>query len=782
MFTHYLKISLRNLLKNKAQSVISIIGLTVGFICITLSAIWVRYEMTYDTSHPAAKDIYRIIAVNPEDASEYDGIMPSLLAGHLQQELPEIEAATTIRTWTADVLFYNNASIDKCYNADAGFFNVFSPQFILGNKETAFNSQYSVILTENTANKLFGSPEKAMGSTLPAKDYWSGEITSHYTVAGIIKDFKHSNLKFNAILKFTPTSDEAQWGNNSFKTYIRLKNNINKKNFDDKLKNLVIKEAGAKLLGLTAAPISQMQYKYPFPYEQTQALPFIYIVILSAVSLLLFVCALFNHLALFISLLFMRFKDIGLRKSMGAKTVQLFIMLITEFLFTLLLAFVLSACIIELIRPNIIQIMNIDFGASGIFGNFIIVAATGIILSFFIACYPIWRVCGTAIKTSITGKNFGKRQYMQRILIAMQLIISIFFFILTSVMYYQLHFMKNKDLGFNRKNVIQIENNRDYMNEFHANAELIYNELKEIPTIQDILKQGMPFFAENGVTSTTGINWDGKDENSRIEVASMRLDYNFTDFFDVKIREGRFFDKDRATDNDKMLVNEKLANIIGNPVGKLIQFQGKEREVIGIIPDINDRSLKYEPLPAAITLSTAIRTFYIRVLPENKETLLEQVDKIFRKHGIVGFTSETMDDYFDNFTKAENTMMTFIGLISIVCLIISSFGIYSLTLFSMQRRKREVAIRKVMGASVGDIIRMFFKEYLWLVLIAGLIAIPPAYYIMEKWLQSYANRISIEWWLIALIIIVIAIIVVVTVLRQIIKAANSNPAEVIKYE
>ena len=158
------------------------------------------------------------------------------------------------------------------------------------------------------------------------------------------------------------------------------------------------------------------------------------------------------------------------------------------------------------------------------------------------------------------------------------------------------------------------------------------------------------------------------------------------------------------------------------------------------------------------------------------------MDKIFRKHGIVGFTSETMDDYFDNFTKAENTMMTFIGLISIVCLIISSFGIYSLTLFSMQRRKREVAIRKVMGASVGDIIRMFFKEYLWLVLIAGLIAIPPAYYIMEKWLQSYANRISIEWWLIALIIIVIAIIVVVTVLRQIIKAANSNPAEVIKYE
>ena len=173
---------------------------------------------------------------------------------------------------------------------------------------------------------------------------------------------------------------------------------------------------------------------------------------------------------------------------------------------------------------------------------------------------------------------------------------------------------------------------------------------------------------------------------------------------------------------------------------------------------------------------------YVRHNKGEAAQALESINTVMKKHGIDIYDTEFMEDTFRNFTKADAIMMRIIGIVSGVCLIISIFGIYSLTLYSMQRRKREVAIRKVMGASVGDIIRMFFKEYVWLVLIASAIAIPPAYYIMDKWLQDYANRISISWWMIAGIVIIVGLIVIVTVLRQISKAANSNPAEVVKYE
>ena len=229
-----------------------------------------------------------------------------------------------------------------------------------------------------------------------------------------------------------------------------------------------------------------------------------------------------------------------------------------------------------------------------------------------------------------------------------------------------------------------------------------------------------------------------------------------------------------------------MAKIIGNnAIGQhLIFYKDEYFEIAGIIENFEDQSLKSETLPKVIKLNNEYdpQFLYIRISGNNIPETLKYVGNVFKKHGIRDFESTSMEGIFNNFSKDEDILMRFIGFVSVICLIISIFGIYSLTLYSMERRRREIAIRKVMGASANNIIRIFLKEYMWLVLIASVIAIPPAYYIMTNWLQAYANRISITWWLIAVIIIIVTAIVVITILRQIIKAANSNPAEVIKYE
>ncbi|MDR1055049.1 MAG: ABC transporter permease [Prevotellaceae bacterium] len=789
MLLHYIKIAVRNSLKHKTQSIINIVGLAVGFVCMTVSAIWIRYEMTYDTLHPDAENIYRITEFNPEEPDKIIGdLQQGLLAGRLKQVFPEIEAA-------ASVLFYSTSGIQlglknlKPYEVDSSFLSIFKVEFIYGNKETAFTNPNSVILTENTAKMIFGSAEQAIGKIF-SSDKW-GTKGPDYSVSAIIKDFKHSKYPFNALVQIVPNERSHSWNLSMYATFIRLNKSANKEDFFRKLKNVQIKELSATYNKpehkryFKAVPLHHIQYKYNNGRTGNN-LPFTYIVLMSSISFILFICTLFNYMSLFASKILTRIKELGLRKAVGASVFQLYILLITEFIFSLLLAFFLGACIIEILCPAMEHALIIDIDKALILGEISVVVILSIVVSLVLSAYPIWQICSSTVKHTTTGRNYSKRQYLQNFLIAFQLIVSVFFLFITIVMYRQLHFMQNKDLGLDYKNVILISpDNRIY--DLQDNIDIICEELQHLPSVQDVLRQQNLFFGEKGNIKINKIRWDNKEYESMVGL--IQADYNFTDFFQIRIKQGRFFSKNFANEKNKILINEKFAKIIGDPLGKKIQkphtFEPdklEEFEIIGVIPDIYERSLKHETEPLVIQLSEYSVRLYIRYVPGQAPEVLEQARLIFKKHGIEDFETAYMEDTFNNFSKYETFTMKFISVIAFTCLIISLFGIYSLTLYSMQRRKREVAIRKIMGASVSDIVGMFFKEYLWLVLSSCVIAVPPAYYVMDKWLQEYANRINITGWLMAGVLFFITLIVVLTVLRQIIKAANSNPADVIKYE
>ncbi len=777
MFLHYLKIAFRNLWKYKMQSAIGIIGLAVGFVCITMAAIWIRYEMTYESSHPGVRNIYRIIHVGEEDPENYDEVLPAPLAGRLQQTLPGVGATAIVRFWCQDRLCFNNRLLEGCYNIDEGFFDVFSVQFVAGDRKTVFIDQYTVTITEKTAKELFGSAEQAMGKILKSKKY-SGDDGPEYLITGVVKDFEHSNLRFKALQKFTPSRDD-NWYNSSFAIFIRIANNIDKTDLYCKLKNITITELDES--NFRAIPINQMQYRYT-TNEQIHVLPFIYIITLGGISLLLFICALFNHLSLFTSLMLVRVRELGLREVLGAGMKQLLALLVTEVVFTILLSFVLGFCLIEALRPAMEHATSINIGQGQVFEVAGVIALSGIVISLAVALYPIWRVCRIAIQQGMTGKNLAGRKLMQKALMALQLVIGIFFLFVTSVMYGQLHYTQTKDLGFDRTNVLRVEPESLNQKEFSENVDAICHELCQNTAIEDVLKQNIDFFAVDGAMST-GIDWDDMDKESRVPIARIDANANFAGFFHIPVKEGRFYSMDLPDDADKLVINEKLADMIGRPVvGKVVKFFGRQREIIGVVANINDRSLRHDLIPTGITLSNGARFLYIRHIPGKESEALKYMATVFEKHGISGYTSQSMDDIFDEFSKTETIMMSFIGIVTIMCFIISVSGIYSVTLYSMERRRREIAIRKVVGADVSDMISMFIKEYLWLGLIACIIAIPFAWYVINKWLQGYANHIGIAWWLALCIVVAVLSIVVVTILKQIFKAANENPAEVVKSE
>jgi len=367
-------------------------------------------------------------------------------------------------------------------------------------------------------------------------------------------------------------------------------------------------------------------------------------------------------------------------------------------------------------------------------------------------------------------------------MVVFQFAIGIFFLVITTVMYRQLHFMNTHNVGYDRKDVIQIARPGD--RDFHQRADLICEELKQLSSVSDAYVQFFSLQTEGGVTKMGGFTCEGVTFEEQLLFNVLFVNYGFPDFFGVPMLSGRFFSKEIPTDANKILVNETLAKMIGtDPVGKELVRSGQRLEIIGVMADINDQPLTRSVEPAIISMRGGNFTLYIRPKEGAIGDVIQQTGQIFKSHGLSPlFKYEMMDDIFAAFSKSERLIMSFIGVISAVCLSISVFGIYSLALFVMERRRREVAIRRVFGGEVSDMVRMFLREHLLLVVISSVIALPIAYWLMNQWLQSYAYRITVGWHTAVMAVLVVCFVVAATILRQVLKAGNSNPSDVVKSE
>ena len=760
-----IRFSIRNLLKNKTQSLVGILGIAIAFCCFVLSVIWIRYETGYDSWHANSDRIYRILSGTK---AGYGGMTDAPLSQRLKELFPEIEETATVLWWHFDKISHEDMVLDNCYEADSCFFNIFSAHFIAGDSRTSLNDYTQIVLTESAAVSFFGSPHDAVGKMLKGNE-------QEYVVSAVIRDFKHSNLYFKALVKLRPSG----WRNSSYLTFCMLNKNADYDTFAKKLEEVFIDELSSeKAAGFLAVPISQMHYKYDSP-ELQRILPYNYIVAFAFAALLLFLCAISNFLSLFIGSLLVRFKELAVRRSTGAGSRQLFALVFVQFSMVLLMAMLIGTMLIETVKPLLERTISITIGRNYLYGHIAILMLLCICVITLPAIYPVWRLSTQNFRSAAVVRI---RQWFRRTMVTVQFAIGIFFLVITAIMFRQLHFMDRHNAGYDRKNVIQIQSVSDMA--FHRHADRICEELKQLSCVSDAYVQFFALQTPGGVTKMVGFTCEGAEFEEGLNFNILYVNYGFPDFFRIPIHSGRFFSREIPTDVSKILVNEKLAAMIGdNPVGKELIRSGQRFEIIGVMANINDQPLTRSIEPAIIAMREGNFTLYIRAKEGMISDVISQTERIFRSYDLYQmFNYEMMDDIFAGFVKSERLIMSFIAIISAVCLSISVFGIYSLALFVMARRRREVAIRRVFGAKVNDIALLFCKEHLLLVLISAAVALPLAYWLMSRWLQGYAYRIATGWSTAAIAVLVVSVVVLTTILRQVLKTGNINPANVVKYE
>jgi len=762
---HNIRFSFRNMLKNKTQSLVGMAGISIAFCCFVLSVIWLRYETGYDSWHAHSDRIYRILKGTE---AENNGVVDAPLAQRLKGLFPEIEEAATVLWWHSDKLSYDDVALENCYETDSCFFRIFSVDFIEGNNNL-LGDYNQIILTESTAVSFFGSPRDAVGKAFKGNE-------QEYIVSAVIRDFKHSNLNFNALVRLRPSG----WRNSSYFCFCMLKEHADYTAFSKKLEEVFINELSVeKAYSFLAVPIARMHYKYHSP-EQQHVLSYVYIKAFAWAALLLLLCAMTNFISLFIGLLLERFRELDIRRCMGSRSLQLFALVFAQFTAALLLALLVGTGLIEAVKPSLQKAVTITINGGYLYLHVGLSMLFCFCCTTLIALYPVWRLSTQNFRSA--QRALGLRQWFRRILVVIQFAVGFFFLFITAVMYRQLHFIHTHNVGYDRKNVVQIRRTSDMA--FNQRADLIVEEITQLSGVRDAYLQFFPLQTQGGVTHSSGFTCEGVTFEEGLMFNFLYVNYGFPDFFGVPIRSGRFFSKEIPTDAKKILVNETLAKMIGgDPVGKELIRGNQRLEIIGVMADINDQPLTRSVEPAIIAMMDGNYTLYIRAEKEMIGNVIKQTAQIFKSQGLSPLLKyELMDDIFADYSKSENLMMSFIGIMSAASLAISVFGIYSLALFAMVRRRREVAIRRVFGAGVKDIVRAFLGAHLLFVLISALIALPIAYWLMDQWLQEYAYRIAVGWSIAALSVITVCMVVVATILRQVLKVSNSNPAEVIKLE
>lgn len=793
MFRNYIKIAFRNLWKHKAFSFINILGLTVGMTACFLIFLYVRFELSYDAFNTKADRIYRVVTdiKTPSEVIKAGG--PSWAAPpNLKDEFPEIEAFVRIST--------NNMLVRKgdikyqeenAAYADSAFFQVFDMKLLQGDPQKALNDQMSVVLSETTAKKYFGS-NNPVGQTL----LLTGDGIPA-TVTGLMQDMpENSQVKADMLIsmstlskRFNPGLDE-QWGSYGSSAYLLLKPGTNAKALEAKFPAFVKKRNGTReqesqmYATLLLEPLREVYLYSTRGSARTGNINNVYIFSIVAVFILLIACINFINLTTARST--ERAKEVGIRKVVGAIKGQLTRQFIGESVILSLLALLLTIGLAALLLPLFNQLAGKQV-SKGIFSNWqylgiLFIAAIGI--GLLAGTYPALVLSSFRPITVLKGRfATGVRGILLRKgLVVAQFSISIGLIIGTIIVYRQMSFMRNQDLGFNKDQTLVINTNND------PGKEAFRQALTGIPAVQSVsLSSSVPGGNNPGAYSEI--------ENSKGDLQVANLDLYFVDFdyikqYDMKVVAGRAFSRDFLTDTTQaMVMNETAVKLFGysspqQAIGKRFQQWGREGKIIGVIKDFHFRSLQQDIKPLTMRIEpNRSRMVSVKIATANLPATLAAIESKW-KATIPNrpYSYTFLDELFDQQYRAEERFGKLFLNFAILAIFISCLGLLGLAAYSTMQRTKEIGIRKVMGASVTRIVNLLSIDFLKLVLISFFVAAPVAWYFMHQWLQGFAYRTPIAWWIFAVAGIAALVIAIATISFQAIKAAVMNPVKSLRSE
>ena len=787
MFMHFVNIAFSNIKKNKINTLITLLGLSIGLTCTIIIALWVKYELSYDRFHEDPQSLYKAaFSYEPLDFHGY--VLPAPVARHLKENYPGIKNTTVFLTLrNKKIIQGENKFLVNGSFVDLSFFSMFNFPFSVGSTTDAFMHPNSIILTQSLAEKLFGQ-KNPLGNTLKV----DGE--DEYIVTAVLEDIPtNSDMQFEFLLPFEIISQQLNsWDFKVLEVYVQLNNNLDYSDVNEQIANVINQFKPDWNNRLYITPLTSCHLHNLQGGGRIQ-----YVYILSIVAFLILIIATFNIVNLTLAMSDKRIKEIGVKRIFGSGRK----LLITQFLFEAqiltMAALALALFFIEWLLPSVNNLLNVNLDLNYNLPTILILtgfaALTGLLSGIYPATFltslrPIDLIKKTIQPFGSTNKNNSLpnvlKLNLKSGLVIFQFALTIILMAGIIVISQQVQYMKQKDLGFNKENVLIVRMQDQLMQKY----ETAKNSLLLIPEVSGISTSQSPL--TNWQMSDMPV-WDGKQTENVFDMGINSVDYDFDETLGIEVIEGRFLSKEYAKDaTDGFVINEAAVKAmeLKNPVGtKIFVFNGtpyeRKGEIIGVIKNMHTESLHSEIKPFAYLYSPSGSYMYIKVNSSANSALLLSIKNIIVEiapNDPVEFSF--LEDDLNNLYSSEETTESLIGYSSLIAIIISCLGLFGLSLYGLQKRIKEIGIRKVNGAEVSEIIILLNKDFVKWVAIAFVIAVPIAWYAMKSWLQNYVSKIDLSWWIFSLAGLTALLIALITVSFQTFKVARRNPVEALRYE
>ncbi len=807
MFRNYFKTAFRNLLKNKFYTSINVIGLAVGLATCLLILLYVLDELSFDKYNVNADRIYRVNNEIKFGGNYFDLAQgPALMGSTMVREFPQVEQYTRIRWYGSFLVKKGNENMQegRVGFADSTLFDVFTLPMIAGDPKTALKEYHSLVVTETVAKKYFNSTD-VVGKTLRIND------TGNYKITAVIKDIpkqSHFNFDFFVPMIENNGSNDDNWLSENWNTYVLLKKNIDPKLLEPQLNAMMDKYVGPELKSVINQSLDD--FKKSGGYVRASLTPLTdihlhsnklgeldgngnaeFVYIFSAIALLILLIACVNFMNLSTARSSNRAKEVGVRKVLGSLKKNLVQQFLTESLLISFIALIFAILVAWLLLPYFNQLAGKDIHASTLFQPKMLLSLVVLMLvvGLLAGSYPAFFLSSFQPIDVLKGKLAAgfKRSWLRNALVVFQFIISIILIFGTVVIYNQLNYIHNKDVGFNRNQVLIIQ----HTDALRDQGTTFKNELLQISGVQNVTMSGylpVNFNRSNDAFFTS----PALDQSTAMSMQNWTVDETYIPTLDIKILQGRNFSPQFPTDSTGIIINEAAAkflatkNLLNKKLYEIKDINTKalnEYFVIGVMKNFNFSSLRDVVTPLALKLGKDNGNISVRINSSDIPNVLAQIKNKWKAIApLQPFDYSFMDEDFNKlYTTEQRTGQIFITF-AVLAILIACLGLFGLVTYAAEQRTKEIGIRKVLGANVANIVTMISKDFLKLVLIASVIAFPVAWWAMNKWLQDFAYRVNISWWVFALAACIAMLIALITIGFQSIKAAVANPVRSLRTE
>ncbi len=797
MIKNYFKTAIRNLLKKKSFSAINIFGLAIGMAVSILMLLFVLSEVTYDRFNEDSENIYRIaLHIDAQGRILNIPSAPAPMGPALMDNFPEVTEVGRLRSMGGALISYEDKKFDETNirYADAGIFDVFSIDVLRGNPETFLEAPYNLVITEEMARKYFGEEDPINKSLqFGSEDF--------YTVTGVVKKMpENSHFKFNMLISL-PTLNRTgepldSWMGFNFNTYFKLQSGASIEGLDEKCYTLMMDNMPEQIrqldlkLDLHLQPLTSIHLHSTTEGELEPGGSIAYIWIMTTIAFFILLIACINFMNLSTAQSAHRAKEVGMRKVLGAQRKKLISQFLGETLLLSFISFLLSLLLIQALLPAFNQLSRKELVFNP-FDNWII--TLGLILitllvgliagtypAFFLSAYSPIDVFRSQYKAG-RGHRFFRNG-----LVTFQYVISIALICCTLIVFFQMRFVKNYDLGFDKDQIMVVH----YRGQIPNQRDVFKSRVAEIPgVVKASNAQTLPGIGSN----ETFFAFEGFNQGEPKVYPYTEADEDYLETMGLELAAGRFFSKEFTGDSDTVVINETLAKEVGwdDPLGKIVrmtdvvddEFVQIPFTVIGVVKDFHFASLRENIRGYIIKLEPERGRLAVKVRPESLSGAIRSIETIWNEMiPTYPFEYTFLDDRFDSIYRTEQRIGKIFLAFTLITILVACLGLFGLASFTAEQRTKEIGIRKVLGASVPNVVLLLSRQYTKWVLLANVIAWPVAFFAMRTWLQNFAYRIDMGIWIFVLSGVMALLIALLSVSAKALKAAAANPVQSLRYE